>query len=89
MSVGMEFAHCKWLLQEQAQLLCAVQGASFGIGALQQEGVWYFAFGANMTSKKLTESRGIKPSEATNGFLPGWRLAFNHKCVHLFILQPK
>ena len=42
--------------------------------------MWYFAFGANMTTKKLTESRGIKPLEATKGFLPGWRLAFNHKC---------
>ena len=43
--------------------------------------MWYFAFGANMTAKKLTDSRGIKPFEATNGFIPGWRLAFNHKCV--------
>ncbi len=64
------------------QICCdAIQGAAFGIGALQEESVWYFAFGANMTAKKLTESRGIKPFEATNGFLPGWRLAFNHKCV--------
>jgi len=59
--------------------LLTLQGREFGIGALQEESVWYFAFGANMTAKKLTESRGIKPFEATNGFLPGWRLAFNHK----------
>jgi hypothetical protein len=61
--------------------LCAgLQVMDYGIGAMQEEGVWYFAFGANMTTKKLTESREIKPLEATKGFLPGWRLAFNHKC---------
>ena len=57
-----------------------LQVTDYGIGAMQEEGVWYFAFGANMTAKKLTESRGIKPFEATKGFLPDWRLAFNHKC---------
>lgn len=57
-----------------------MQVTDYGIGAMQEEGVWYFAFGANMTAKKLTESRGIKPFEAAKGFLPGWRLAFNHKC---------
>ena len=56
-----------------------MQAAEFGVGALQEEGVWYFAFGANMTAKKLTDSRGITPYEAIKGFLPGWRLAFNHK----------
>lgn len=58
-----------------------MQGAEFGIGAIEEKGVWYFAFGANMTAKKLTESRSIRPYEAKNGFLPGWRLAFNHKCA--------
>ena len=65
-----------------------MQAAEFGIGALQEEGFWYFAFGANMTAKKLTDSRGIKPYEATNGFLQGWRLAFNHKYVFLASALP-
>ena len=48
--------------------MSCMQAAEFGVGALQEEGVWYFAFGANMTAKKLTDSRGIKPYEAMNGF---------------------
>lgn len=54
------------------------QGAEFGMGAMQQ-GVWYFAFGANLSAAKLTGSRGINPLEAVPGELRGWRLAFNHR----------
>ena len=55
------------------------QGAKYGIGALQQ-GVWYFAFGANISPKKLTGARNITPLESRAATLPGYRLAFNHRC---------
>lgn len=55
-----------------------MQAARFGLGALQ-DGVWYFAFGANLSTRKLTGSRGIKPLEALPGRLAGYRLAFNHR----------
>lgn len=55
-----------------------VQAARFGVGALQ-DGVWYFAFGANLSTRKLTGSRGIEPLEALPGRLAGYCLAFNHR----------
>ena len=56
-----------------------LQVAGFGIGT-QQQGAWYFAYGANMCTGKLTGSRGITPLESVPGFLQGWRLSFNHRC---------
>ncbi|BDA50341.1 hypothetical protein COCOBI_16-0170 [Coccomyxa sp. Obi] len=56
-----------------------VEGAEeFEEGAGQQ-GAWYFAYGANMCTGKLTGSRGITPLEAVPGCLRGWRLSFNHR----------
>ena len=56
----------------------AVQAARYGIGSMQ-EGVWYYAYGANMSSEKLTGSRNITSLESVPGRLDGWRLAFNHR----------
>lgn len=59
--------------------LWGVQAARYGLGALH-DGVWYFAFGANLSTGKLTGSRGIEPLEALPGRLAGYHLAFNHRC---------
>ncbi|KAK9824440.1 hypothetical protein WJX72_010266 [[Myrmecia] bisecta] len=50
----------------------------YGIGAAQ-EGVWNFAFGANISPNKLENVRGITPLESVAGHLPGWALRFNHR----------
>lgn len=55
-----------------------MQAVRYGLGALQ-EGVWYFAFGANLSSQKLTGARNISSMESIPGRLDGWRLAFNHR----------
>ena len=65
-------------LLNDTQLTCDLQAALYGIGALQQ-GVWYFSFGANLSSQKLTGARGITPLESVPGRLDGWRLTFNHR----------
>lgn len=52
--------------------------ARFGIGALS-EGVWNFAYGANVNQEKLLVGRRITPYESVPAVLPGYRLAFNHR----------
>ena len=61
-----------------AAMLLPLQAARFGIGAAT-EGVWYFAFGANINANKLGQVRGIHPLESAPAFVSGWRLAFNHR----------
>ena len=41
--------------------------------------MWYYAFGANMSRKKLTGSRKIQPSDSVAVRMPGWALEFNHR----------
>ncbi|GMH32383.1 hypothetical protein BSKO_00217 [Bryopsis sp. KO-2023] len=50
----------------------------FGIGA-QTQGVWNFAYGANVNQDKLERQRGIIPYESVPAVLRGFRLAFNHR----------
>ena len=57
-----------------------MQAKRYGLGAVT-DGVWYFAFGANMSKKKLTGSRGITALESLPAKLPGWTLDFNHRLV--------
>lgn len=61
--------------------LGALQSEEYGLGAVH-DGIWYFAFGANMSRKKLTGSRGIAPLESLPAKLPGWALEFNHRCMN-------
>ena len=61
-----------------SMLHACMQAARYGLGALH-DGVWYFAFGANLSTRKLTGSRGIEPLEALPGRLDGYHLAFNHR----------
>ena len=56
------------------------QARQYGCGAAV-DGVWYFAFGANLSRSKLVDARGLTPSEARPAVLPGWRLAFTHRCL--------
>ena len=49
------------------------------MGTLDRRGTWYFAFGANMSTGKLTNVRGITPLETAAGSVEGWRLVFNHR----------
>merc|ERR1719160_38772 len=44
-----------------------------------EQGVWNFAYGANINPWKLENVRGIIPLEMVRGFLSGWRLVFNHR----------
>lgn len=55
-----------------------MQTEAYGIGASEGR-LWYFAFGANMSMKKLEGSRSITPLESKPGKLPGWALEFNHR----------
>ena len=60
----------------------ALQGAKYGIGAMEERdggSVWYFAYGANISTKKLTGSRNITPLESRAAKIEGWRLAYNHR----------
>lgn len=41
------------------------------------EGVWNFAFGANMNSKSLADFRGVTPRESVAGFVVGWQWSCN------------
>jgi hypothetical protein len=51
-----------------------------GMSAFEgSEFVWNFAYGANMSSFKLTQTRNIQPLESIPAILPGYRLAFNHR----------
>ena len=54
------------------------QAKDYGMGG-EHEGVWYFAYGANMSPKKLTGSRNITPLESRPTLLTGWALEFNHR----------
>lgn len=63
-------------------MLSSLQARSYGMGA-EQDGVWYFAYGANMSPKKLTGSRNIFPLESRPTKLPGWALSFNHRYYKL------
>jgi len=47
--------------------------------AAGSDGVWNFAFGANINPWKLRDQRKITPKEEVVGRLRGWRLVFNHK----------
>ncbi|KAA8895462.1 hypothetical protein FN846DRAFT_969630 [Sphaerosporella brunnea] len=38
--------------------------------------IWYFAYGSNLSSSTLTDSRGITPLTSARVSLPGWTLAF-------------
>jgi hypothetical protein len=57
---------------------CLLQAKDYGLGG-EGEGIWYFAYGANMSPKKLTGSRKITPLESVPATLPGWALSFNHR----------
>jgi hypothetical protein len=37
--------------------------------------VWYFAFGANMSEKKFTHTRGITPLASIPAYIPGYECA--------------
>jgi hypothetical protein len=52
--------------------------ARFGLGAASN-GIWNFAYGANMSPAKLGGSRGLRPLASQPGKLSGHRLAFNHR----------
>jgi len=52
--------------------------SSFGLGS-QYDGVWNFAYGANMAREKLSGARGLNPMESKPGFLRGYRLSFSHR----------
>ena len=65
------------------------QAARYGIGASSSDGVWYFAFGANMSPDKLSGSRGIQPLESSAARLSGWRLTFDHRCAVNRLLVPR
>lgn len=56
----------------------ATDRARFGLGAAPH-GIWNFAFGANMSPRKLGGSRGLHPLESQPAVLKGYRLAFNHR----------
>jgi hypothetical protein len=55
-----------------------LQSGQYGIGGLH-DGVEYFAFGANISTKKLTGSRNITPLESRAASIEGYRLEFNHR----------
>ncbi|KAK7530981.1 gliotoxin biosynthesis protein GliK [Phyllosticta citribraziliensis] len=37
-------------------------------------GVWYFAYGSNMSRAKFIDSRGIQPIKTARARVPGWKL---------------
>eukprot|EP01138_Halocafeteria_seosinensis_P013119 gb/GECG01013398.1/.p1 GENE.gb/GECG01013398.1/~~gb/GECG01013398.1/.p1 ORF type:complete len:642 (+),score=72.70 gb/GECG01013398.1/:1-1926(+) len=47
--------------------------------AVNEQGYWNFAFGANMSRNKVEKSRKLKPLESVPGKLQGWRLSFSHR----------
>lgn len=51
----------------------------FGLGMAPV--LYNFAYGANMNDGKLRASRGLQPLASKPARLPGWRLAFNHRCA--------
>ncbi len=65
-----------------------MQTARYGIGAGSSDGVWYFAYGANMSPGKLSGSRGIQQLESRAARLAGWRLTFDHRCVGAVYFLP-
>lgn len=52
--------------------------ARFGLGAAP-DGIWNFAYGANMNPRKLGGSRGLHSFESRPGVLKGYSLRFNHR----------
>ena len=56
-----------------------LQAARYGIGGESPDGVWYFAYGANMSPAKLSGTRGIQELDSRAARLPGWRLTFDHR----------
>jgi len=42
-----------------------------------EEKIWYFAYGSNMSAKKFTDSRGIRPLDTARVRLPGWTMLMN------------
>ena len=41
------------------------------------DGLWYFAYGSNMSRAIFAERRGLRPTAALWGWLEGWRLCFD------------
>lgn len=58
--------------------LHASPSGRYGIGG-RNDGVEYFAFGANISISKLTGSRKITPLESRAASIEGYRLEFNHR----------
>ncbi|GAB4824103.1 hypothetical protein N2152v2_011149 [Parachlorella kessleri] len=54
------------------------QAGDFGLIPWQQ-GVWNFAYGANMCPSKVEGARGLRPLQSLPASLPGWRLSFTHR----------
>ncbi|KAF0984703.1 hypothetical protein FDP41_000602 [Naegleria fowleri] len=50
----------------------------------QQQVVWYFAYGANMSSKVLIGRRKVKPMESYPCYVEGYDLVFNMKGLPYF-----
>jgi len=51
----------------------------FGLGSYAHQGVWNFAYGANVNQEKMISGRRITPLESLPGMLEGYRLTFNHQ----------
>ena len=49
----------------------------YGLGSYDQ-GVWNFAYGANINHTKLVSVRKMTPLESLPGLLEGYKLSFNH-----------
>jgi hypothetical protein len=67
------------LQQQQQQQEDLNNPARFGLGGLSLDGVWNFAYGANMSPRKLGGSRGLHPLESVPAVLKGYRPTFNHR----------
>ncbi|CAG9464816.1 unnamed protein product [Pedinophyceae sp. YPF-701] len=54
-------------------------GADVAGGAWDGEGVWYFAYGANMAPSKAEGARGLRTEMSSPAVLRDWRLLFAHR----------
>lgn len=50
----------------------------YGLGSYT-EGVWNFAYGANVSLRKVVHSRKLTPLESVPGFLKGYKMSFNNQ----------
>jgi hypothetical protein len=64
--------------QQQQQEVHLTDPARFGLGGYSA-GIWNFAYGANMSPRKLVGSRGRHPLQSVPAVLKGYKLAFNHR----------